>query len=131
MNAETVVSLLEQNWDRLRDELDDQWMEFTNSYRGIVRRLPARPARENLERSVDEVCALLSRYEFGRGLLRGDLARPSVQERTLKSADEVLGDQERLQQVCNRLTELATQEPQANREQENGERDSAKDDSRR
>src|SRR5437870_637781 len=118
MNAEAVVSLLEQNWNRLRDELGDQWMDFTSSYHEIVKKLLAQPARENLERTVDEVCDLLGRYEFGRGLLRGFLVRSSDQDRMSKSGYEVLDDQERVQQVCNRLTELITQEQQENREQE-------------
>lgn len=127
MNAEAVVSLLEQNWNRLRDELGDQWMDFTCSYREIVRQLPAQSARENLERSVDEVCNLLSSYEFGRGLLRGSLVRTFDQKRMGKSEDEVMDDHEQLQQVCNRLTELIEQEQQEDRKQKDDERGLAKD----
>jgi len=131
MDAEGVVSLVVENWKRLRNELGTQWIEFTSSYREVIKRLPARPAREDLERTVDELCDLLSRHEFGRGLLRGYVGRASDQERMLRSGDEVLDDQERIQQVCNRLTELITKDPERDREPDERDRDLSHDDSRR
>jgi hypothetical protein len=104
MNAEMVVALLEQNWHGLRGELGEQWEDFTESYSDIVARLPSEPSREDLERTVDAVCELLNRYEYGRGLLRSSQVFAS--ERLLAAASETLSDQERTRQVCNRLREL-------------------------
>jgi hypothetical protein len=127
MKDEEVVSLLEQNWGRLRDELGDKWPEFAGSYRGIVGKLPAQPTQENLTRAVNGVWDLLRRYEFGRGLLRGYQGCASDQQRLGDDGSKTTGDQESVQQVCNRLTELSKQEPQEGRGQEDDARDAAKD----
>lgn len=111
MEAKDVVSLLEQNWTRLRHELGDQWTEFHHSYRKIVDRLPADSNRETLERAVDDLCDLLKRYEFGRGLFQGFLFG-SPRMRTAKAAIDVLEDRESIQQLCNRLTELGSDSEQ-------------------
>jgi hypothetical protein len=104
MNAEMVVALLEQNWDGLQLELGGQWEDFTGSYSDIVARLPSEPGRDDLERTVDALCELLNRYEYGRGLLRG--CRVPTSEKLLAAASETLSEQERTRQVCNRLRVL-------------------------
>lgn len=108
MDAEEVVALLEQNWDALQAELGKQWWEFAQSYRNILADLPDEPEREDLERTVDRLCGLLNRYEYGRGLLHG--YRTPGRERLLLAASEVLADQESVPQVCNRLRHLQLRE---------------------
>ena len=116
MDAEWVVSLLEDDWNRLQVELGDHWNDFALSYGNIVAGLQSGPGREEIEHAADEICKLLGRYEYGRGLLRGYQALS--RERMLPSPSEELSEEERLQQVCNRMIELPERKQQENQKQE-------------
>ncbi|MFZ4795776.1 MAG: hypothetical protein ACOYLN_16775, partial [Blastocatellia bacterium] len=81
MQASEIVMLLEQNWNRLRDEFNDQWSVFNSSYRQIINQLPAEPKSEDLERTIDAIYDLLRTYDFGCSLLQDLRSQSSNQVR--------------------------------------------------
>jgi len=106
MQASEIVMLLEQNWNRLRDEFNDQWSVFNSSYRQIINQLPAEPKSEDLERTIDAIYDLLRTYDFGCSLLQDLRSQSSNQVRIAKAGIDVIKEQEHIQQLCNRLTEI-------------------------
>lgn len=112
MNAESVVALLENNWVRLRTELGDDWQGFAAEFGAIVARLVPAPGPKEVEGALDDICDLLARYEYGRGLLQGQ--RGAEDERLLESPARTKGNREqtpelieqRYRLVVERLKEL-------------------------
>jgi hypothetical protein len=129
MEAIEVVSLLEENWNRLRYELGDQWQGFHRSYSEIVKRLPTKPERTHLEYAIDDLCNLLKGYDFGRGLLQGFLFQSSSM-RAAKAAIDVTEDRESIQQLCNRLTELGSRKEQEVEKKEDVDKNESTDEDR-
>lgn len=99
-----IVVLLEKNWDTLQTELGQRWPEFVDEYRAAVGKWPSVASPEDSEHLADDLCDLLARYDFGRGLLH--CYTMLYQEKFLPSGRKVLADRESLNQLCNRLKKL-------------------------
>ncbi|MFN3421788.1 MAG: hypothetical protein ACK40X_08700 [Armatimonadota bacterium] len=108
MNANDVAKLLEREWQNIRQQLGEGWGEFHRAYRDIIATLPEEPTRSDLERVADEICQLMSRYDYTLGLLQG--WQGGLSERLLPSAGETLSEKEQIRQVCNRFKHLAEQD---------------------
>lgn len=109
MSANDVVELLEREWQSIAEKLGEEWGNFKAAYQSIIATLPENPTRADVERIADEVCSLLSRYDYTHGLLRG--WQGAHAERLLLDPEKTLREQEQLNQICNRFRQLAAKEP--------------------
>ena len=120
MNADDVAKLLEREWQNIRQQLGESWSDFYTAYRSIIAKLPEAPTRSDLERITDEICQLMSRYDYTLGLLRG--WHGMLSERLLLSPAETLSEKEQVQQICNRFKQLAEQDEKTQEKRQIGEK---------
>lgn len=107
LSSSNVVELLKKEWQNIQKQLGPGWDDFVETYCKIVNKLPDKPKIEDVERAVDQVCELLCKYKYTRGLLHSLQDQPT--ERMLPSACKILENAEQIDQISNTLRSLAGQ----------------------
>lgn len=107
LSADNVAELLEREWHNIQKQLGPCWDDFAEAYCKIVNKLKEKPKVEDVENTVDEVCKLLCKYKYTRGLLQNLQGEPT--EKLLTSPSETLRESEKLDQICNIVRSLASE----------------------
>jgi len=106
MTASELIELLEKNWVHLPSGLGSQWEDFYKKFQTIVDLLPPEANRKDLEKVADDLFDLMNQYQYTSGLLQG--WQSVFTERLLKNP---LSNEEKVQQICNRLRKLTQSSP--------------------